>query len=140
MVSSRDMGLWGWWCPWVLLIRCAFNVAAVSLQCRTLKMHAPMTASSTRSSGFGASQNPGCRGCERVTTILRVCLDAWPARTLAMPTPTRPMVGPSTGVAHEIFSTKPTSCRTAGRERGGRALHEYVPSRTAACAVPQVTL
>lgn len=42
----------------------------------TLKMHAPMTASSTRSSGFGASQNPGARGCERITMALRVCLEA----------------------------------------------------------------
>jgi hypothetical protein len=69
----------------------------------------PSRASNTMSSTSSGSQNPALRGFAPVLIILCVCLEACPASALAKPTPTRPMQGPSTGVAQDTLHTKPTS-------------------------------
>lgn len=93
-------------------ITVSVNCMTVRVDVHTLKMHTPSTASNKTSSRSNGSQKPCLSGLPPDFTNFCACFDACPARALAKPTPSRPMQGPRTGVAHETLQTNPANCRT----------------------------
>lgn len=78
--------------------------------------HQPLNSSLTTH----PTHRPSCRYCRHL-------MEAWPAAAEASPTPSRPPMGPNTGVAQDTRSAMPAACAGSGGAGLGRATGRWSP-------------